>query len=116
VGGAGGFLDAIGGGGWGPLVASTLIASGDNPRRAIGSVNLAEFFVTVAISVTFLMHLDLAQYGRIVLGLILGGAVAAPLAGYLIKIIPARAALVLVGVVVTGLCAVNIYGFYTAGR
>ena len=110
VGGAGGFLDAIGGGGWGPLVASTLIATGDEPRRAIGSVNLAEFFVTVTISVAFFTQLDLASYGKIVLGLVIGGALAAPLAGYLLKIIPPRAALILVGVVVTALSAVNLYG------
>jgi uncharacterized membrane protein YfcA len=110
IGGAGGFLDAIGGGGWGPLVASTLIATGDEPRRAIGSVNLAEFFVTLTISVTFFTQLDLANYGKIVLGLVIGGALAAPLAGYLLKIIPARAALILVGVVVTVLSAVNLYG------
>jgi uncharacterized membrane protein YfcA len=110
VGGAGGFLDAVGGGGWGPLVASTLIATGDEPRRAIGSVNLAEFFVTVTVSAAFLTQLDLANYGKIVLGLVIGGALAAPLAGYLLKIIPARVALILVGVVVTALSAVNLYG------
>ena len=52
-------LDAVGGGGWGPIVVSFLVATGDEPRRAIGSVNLAEFFVTMAISATFLFHLDL---------------------------------------------------------
>ena len=116
VGGAGGFLDAIGGGGWGPIVASTLIATGDQPRRTIGSVNLAEFFVTVAISVTFITQLDLSTYGKVVLGLILGGGIAAPLAGYLIKVIPPRAALVLVGVVLVGLSAVNLYGLFASGE
>ena len=116
VGGAGGFLDAIGGGGWGPLVASTLIATGDEPRRTIGSVNLAEFFVTVAVSVTFFTQLDLATYGKVVIGLIIGGGIAAPLAGYLIKIIPPRAALVLVGVVVAALSAVNFYGLFANGE
>jgi uncharacterized membrane protein YfcA len=110
LGGAGGLLDAIGGGGWGPLVASTLIAKGDEPRCSIGSVNLAEFFVTMAVSVTFLTQLELADYWKVVLGLVLGGAVAAPLAGYLVKIVPPRIAMVMVGVVVTGLSAVNIYG------
>ena len=114
VGVGGGFLDAVGGGGWGPLVASSLIATGGEPRRSIGSVNLAEFFVTVAISVTFLFHLDLAQYGRIVLGLVLGGALAAPLAGYLIRIMPQKLALVLVGTVVSGQAAVSVYSLLTA--
>jgi hypothetical protein len=109
---AGGMLDAIGGGGWGPIVASTLIATGDEPRRSIGSVNLAEFFVTVAISVTFLTQLDLASYGRIVLGLVIGGAIAAPLAGWLIRVLPQRAALVLVGVVVGSLSVMNIVNLF----
>ena len=108
LGAGGAFLDAIGGGGWGPIVASTLIATGDEPRRSIGSVNLAEFFVTVAISITFLLHLDLASYGRIVLGLVIGGALAAPLAGWLIRVIPPRAALLLVGTVVGSLSAMNL--------
>src|SRR5688500_17187590 len=82
VGAAGGFLDAVGGGGWGPLVASTLIASGDNPRPSVGSVNLAEFFIVVTVSATFLTQLDLARYGKPVIGLLIGGALGAPLAGY----------------------------------
>lgn len=110
LGAGGGFLDAIGGGGWGPIVASSLIATGGEPRRTIGSVNLAEFFVTVAISVTFLLHLDFTQYGRIVLGLVIGGALAAPLAGYLIRIMPQRLALVLVALVVASQAAVSLYG------
>lgn len=112
VGGSGGFLDAIGGGGWGPIVASTLIATGDNPRRTVGSVNVAEFFVTVAISATFFTQLDLAQYGRIVLGLIIGGVAAAPLAGYLLRVLPTRVALILVGVVVTVLSVINLVGLF----
>ncbi|MXP65395.1 sulfite exporter TauE/SafE family protein [Roseomonas sp. M0104] len=101
LGASGGFLDAVGGGGWGPIVTSTLLASGSDPRRAIGSVNCAEFFVTVAISATLLLHLDISQLGRVVLGLILGGALAAPLAGYLLRIMPQRAVLGLVALVVS---------------
>jgi len=108
LGGAAGFLDAIGGGGWGPLTVSTLIAAGDQPRRAIGSVNLAEFFVTIAISVTFLTQLDLASYGRVVLGLVIGGVLAAPLAGYLIRVLPARTAMILVGTLVAALSGMNL--------
>ncbi len=88
IGLGGGFLDALGGGGWGPMVTSTLIARGDNPRHAIGSVSAAEFFVTLAISVAFLFTLELGRYGQIVLGLIIGGAVAAPFAGFLARILP----------------------------
>jgi uncharacterized protein len=108
VGGAGGFFDAVGGGGWGPLVASTLIAAGDSPRKAIGSVNLAEFFVTTSVSVAFVLQLELATYGKIVLGLVIGGAMAAPLAGLILKKLPPRTALILVGIVVASLSVVNI--------
>lgn len=104
----GGFCDAVGGGGWGPLVVSTLLARGDEPRPSVGSVNLAEFFVTVAISAAFFFHLDLADYGRIVLGLIIGGALAAPLAGYALRILPMRLAMILVAVVLTALCLYNL--------
>jgi uncharacterized membrane protein YfcA len=107
VGFGGGFLDAVGGGGWGPLVASTLLAAGGNPRRTVGSANAAEFFVTVSISITFLAQLEMAQYGKLVLGLVIGGAVAAPLAGYLLRIMSIRVALTLIGVVLAGLSIVN---------
>jgi uncharacterized membrane protein YfcA len=113
IGAGGGFLDAIGGGGWGPLVASTLIAGGDSPRRAVGSVNLAEFFITVSVSVTFFTQLDLAQYGKLVLGLIIGGALMAPLAGYLLRVLPTRVALILVGIVVAGLSLINLVSLFT---
>jgi uncharacterized membrane protein YfcA len=108
VGAGGGFLDAVGGGGWGPLVASTLIAAGDKPRPTVGSVNLAEFFVALAVSITFFTQLDLAQYGKFVIGLTIGGAMAAPLAGYLLRILPTRVALILFGIVVTILAVVNV--------
>jgi uncharacterized protein len=68
----GGFLDAIGGGGWGPVVTTNLVAGGSPPRTTIGSVNLAEFFVTVAESITFVLTIGLTNW-KIILGLILGG-------------------------------------------
>jgi uncharacterized membrane protein YfcA len=108
LGAAGAFLDAIGGGGWGPIVTSTLLASGDDPRRTIGTVNTTEFIVTISISITFLTQLDLAHYGQVVLGLIVGGVLAAPLAGYVIKKLPMRVALMLVGTVISVLTVVNV--------
>jgi uncharacterized protein len=105
---AGGFLDAIGGGGWGPIVNSTLIAGGESPRHSIGSVSLSEFFVTVAISLTFLLALDLGAYGRVVLGLIVGGALAAPFAGWLSRTLPQRLLMTLVAVIVGGLGLYNL--------
>jgi uncharacterized protein len=95
----GGFLDASGGGGWGPIVTSTLLGRGHAPRYVIGSVNSAEFVVTVAISLTFLFTLLTGRFvleggiiagGAAMAGLILGGLFAAPLAGYVTKIAPAR--------------------------
>jgi uncharacterized protein len=95
----GGFLDAIGGGGWGPMVTSTLLGHGTTPRFTIGSVNFAEFFVTVTISVTFLGTIGLELW-PIIAGLILGGAMAAPIAAYAAKTIPDRPLMILVGSVI----------------
>ncbi|HRO03537.1 MAG TPA: sulfite exporter TauE/SafE family protein [Terricaulis sp.] len=108
----GGFLDASGGGGWGPIVTSTLLGRGHAPRYVIGSVNTAEFFVTVAISATFIWTIvtgrfvlegGIAAGAAALAGLILGGLVAAPLAGYVTKIAPARLLLAMAAVLVVGL-------------
>jgi uncharacterized protein len=98
----GGFLDAIGGGGWGPIVASTLLGKGTSPRYAIGSVNVAEFFVAATRSAAFVFTIGL-QLWPIIAGLILGGALAAPLAAYMARRLPERFLMVLVALVVTGL-------------
>lgn len=99
IGVVGGFLDASGGGGWGPIVTSTLLGRGHAPRYVIGSVNSTEFVVTVAISLTFLFTLLTGRFeleggviagGAALAGLILGGLFAAPLAGYITKVAPAR--------------------------
>jgi len=74
---------------------------------------LAEFFITVSVSVTFFTQLDLAQYGKLVLGLIIGGALMAPLAGYLLRLLPTRVALILVGIVVAGLSLINLVSLFT---
>jgi len=95
----GGFLDAVGGGGWGPMVASTLLGHGTTPRVAIGSVNFAEFFVTATVSATFLGTIGLELW-PIIVGLILGGALAAPLAAYAARTIPDRPLMILVGSVI----------------
>ncbi len=95
----GGFMDSIGGGGWGPIVSSTLIAGGRNARYTIGSVNLAEFFVALSSSLTFVTLIGLTHWS-IIIGLILGGIIAAPLAAYLSNKIPVKTIMILVGVVV----------------
>lgn len=108
VGAAGGFLDAIGGGGWGPVVTSTLLARGDHPRSTIGSVSLSEFFLTAAISVTFILELDFSSSWKVVLGLICGGAVAAPLAGFLSRVLAPKTLLYMVAAVIAILSAYNL--------
>ena len=95
----GGLLDSIGGGGWGPIVTSTLIGQGTTPRYAIGSVNLAEFFVTLTISATFVATIGLELW-PIISGLIIGGVIAAPFAAYATKVLPDKVLMILVGCVV----------------
>lgn len=97
----GGFSDAMGGGGWGPVVTSTLLASGHDTRKTIGTVNTAEFFVTLAETTTFVAMLgDFLSYGNIILGLIIGGVIAAPFGAYLCKKVPVRPMLGIVGTLV----------------
>ena len=114
VGLVGGFLDAIGGGGWGPTVSSTLVGAGQEPRRAIGTVNTAEFFLTVAISATFVWSLvsghwkeagALEHHAAAVGGLVVGGLIAAPFAGVIVKRVPQRAMTYAVGAVLVLLAA-----------
>ena len=95
----GGLLDAIGGGGWGPLVTSTLLGNGAAPRTVIGSVNAAEFFVTLVISATFVAAIGLTMW-PVVAGLVIGGVVAAPFAAMTTKHLPDRVLMVIVGGVV----------------
>jgi uncharacterized membrane protein YfcA len=99
VGAGGGFLDAMGGGGWGPIVTSSLIGRGHVPRKVIGSTNLTEFVVTTLISATFVLTLGWTEL-RSALGLILGGVAAAPLGGYLVSRIPTRPLMVAVGLLI----------------
>lgn len=112
VGLVGGFMDAAGGGGWGPTVSTGLLGSGGAPRQVIGTVNAAEFFLTSAISATFLAAIlsghwgaveDLTGHGAAVLGLIVGGVAAAPLAGYIVKLVAHRILMVMVGLLICAL-------------
>lgn len=97
--GAGGFLDSFGGGGWGPLVTTTLITKGRTPRFVIGSVSLTEFFVTLSSAFTFFILLGVSHW-QTILGLIIGGLIAAPLAARLAGKLPRRTAFILLGVLV----------------
>ena len=97
--GAGGFLDSFGGGGWGPLVTSTLISKGRTPKYVIGSVSLTEFFVTMASAITFFFILGVSHWQSI-LGLIIGGVAAAPLAARLVGKLPIKKMFLGVAVIV----------------
>lgn len=101
---AGGVLDATGGGGWGPIVTSNLIARGDKPREVIGSVNAAEFIVTTSITVAFIATVGF-HFTDVVVGLLAGGVIAAPLGAFLVRKIPARIIMTVVGLLITSLSA-----------
>jgi uncharacterized membrane protein YfcA len=104
VGFVAGFLDASGGGGWGPVATSTLLGSGHAPRMTVGSVNTTEFAVTVAAATTFFVELGAAPWQEL-WALVIGGLLAAPLGGWTVKRIPPRLLMIAVGVLVTLLAA-----------
>lgn len=105
----GGLLDAIGGGGWGPVVTSNLIARDLEPRYVIGSVNTAEFFVKTSIAACFIVLTDF-DFGTVVFGLLTGGILAAPFGAYILRLIKADYLLLLVGFLITSLSLFQIYG------
>ncbi|MNI04348.1 Sulfite exporter TauE/SafE [compost metagenome] len=114
IGVVGGFLDAIGGGGWGPTVSSTMVGAGHDPRKAIGTVNTAEFFLAVAISATFVWALvsghwedadALHNHAAAVGGLVVGGLIAAPFAGLIVKKVPRKVLAYAVGALLILLAA-----------
>jgi uncharacterized protein len=107
----GGFLDAAGGGGWGPVVTSNLLIQGADPRKVVGTVNAVEFFLTLAISAAFIMHLGFADLAGPTLGLLIGGLLAAPLGAWVAKHFNPKTMLILVGIVLT---ATSLYGVYRA--
>lgn len=96
----GGFLDAIGGGGWGPVVTSTLVARGHTPRVMIGTVNFSEFFVTLSESIAFLLMLDIRDNYLIIAGLLIGGAIAAPLAAVFARKVKPKYLMIMIGVLI----------------
>jgi len=99
-----GFLDATGGGGWGPVATSTLIGFGHAPRQTVGSVNTTEFFVTVAAAATFFVELGASPLERLI-PLVLGGVLAAPFGGWAVKHIWPRTLMVAVGLLIVALSA-----------
>jgi len=108
---AGGFLDAVGGGGWGPVVTSNLLIQGAEPRKVVGTVSAVEFFLTISVSAAFIYHLGFADVAGATLGLLIGGVMAAPLGAWAAKHFNPKHMLVLVGIVLT---ITSTYGLYRA--
>ncbi|GGZ00529.1 sulfite exporter TauE/SafE family protein [Novosphingobium colocasiae] len=105
----GGFLDAAGGGGWGPVVTSNLLIQGADPRKVVGTVNSVEFFLTLAVSATFIFKIGIADVAGATAGLLIGGVAAAPIGAWVAKRIPVKPMLILVGVVLTLTSAFGVY-------
>lgn len=108
---AGGFLDASGGGGWGAIVTSNLLVQGSNPRKTIGTVNTAEFFLTVTISATFIATMGWKSFTIATFGLLIGGVIAAPFGAWIAKRVQPDRLLSFVGALLT---ATSAYGLYRA--
>jgi uncharacterized membrane protein YfcA len=104
---AGGFLDAAGGGGWGPIVTGNLLVQGTEPRRTIGTVNTAEFLVTTSASITFILALGIQTFSTAMIGLLIGGVAAAPVAAIVARRARPKLLLVMVGAVLT---VTSLYG------
>ncbi|GAB1266584.1 sulfite exporter TauE/SafE family protein [Aurantivibrio infirmus] len=103
----GGFVDTVGGGGWGPVVTTTLIGSGHDPRTTIGTVNFAEFFLTFSSAIAFSLLIGIGPW-VVVAGLVLGGLFAAPFAALLCKWLSTKTLLVLVGLLIS---VVSVFNF-----
>ena len=103
----GGLMDTTGGGGWGPIVTTSLVGSGHDPRTTIGSVNFAEFFLTIVVAASFFSILDHTVW-ILVAGLAIGGLVAAPFAAYLTRHFKAQTLLMLVGGLITLVSTYNL--------
>ncbi|HRL13962.1 MAG TPA: sulfite exporter TauE/SafE family protein [Aggregatilineales bacterium] len=105
----GGFFDATGGGGWGPIVTTTLVVNGHPPRQVIGSVNIAEWFVTLMQAATFFLAIGTTLNYNAILGLIVGGVIAAPVAAYICQRAPVQKLMLGVGLLIIVLSARTLY-------
>lgn len=104
----GGFVDAVGGGGWGPVVTTTLVGTGQDPRTTIGSVNLAEFFLTFMSAMVFAVLVEESPWPTVA-GLVVGGLFAAPFAATLTRKLSTKTLLALVGTVISLISTYNLY-------
>ena len=107
----GGFLDASGGGGWGPVVTSNLLIQGTDPRKTVGTVNTAEFFLTTRISIMPSMTIGLEAFTLVTGGLLVGGLIAAPFGAVIAKRIQPKSLMLMVGTVLT---ATSLFSLYKA--
>ena len=107
----GGMMDAFGGGGWGPIVTSTLLSKGRKTNYVIGTVSMAEFFVTLSAAIVFFSSLGVSNI-EIILGLIIGGVLAAPIAARLAGKMPRKTALILVALLLIVSSARNLYKIF----
>lgn len=107
---SGGFLDAVGGGGWGPVVTSSLLCQGNNPRKTIGTVNTAEFFVALITGISFIL-LGAIEHWALIFGLISGGLFASPFAAFLTSRLNTRVLLISVGLLITSLSIITLKNF-----
>lgn len=103
----GGFVDAIGGGGWGPVVTTSLVGGGQDPRTTIGSVNAAEFFVAVTSGLSLTLLAGFVHWTTIA-GLVIGGLFAAPVAAFLCRFLPAKVLMITVGLLIAMLSTINL--------
>lgn len=106
----GGFLDAAGGGGWGAIVTSNLLAQGSSPRMTVGTASATEFFLTATVSATFIATLGWRAFTFATIGLLIGGLLAAPFGALLVKRLSARKLMGFVGSLLVATSAASIYG------
>jgi len=109
----GALIDSIGGGGWGPIVTSTLIVRGNHIRETVGSVNAVEFFVTLASAITFILTLGLTNW-QIILGLAIGGLLAAPISAWTCSRVPVRPCMIFIGTLVSAISIRTLLKYYGA--
>jgi uncharacterized membrane protein YfcA len=105
----GGFLDAVGGGGWGPVVVSSLLGKKRNPRYTIGTVNFTEFFIAIAAAGSFAIALQLtATEWLSVICIVVGGIPASLFSAHLCKVVSAKRLMLIVGIVTMALSCYTI--------
>ena len=107
IGLAGGFIDSFAGGGWGPLVAGTLMKDGRTPRYVIGSSTLSKFLLTITSAITFVFTLGVHHW-NVVLGLLIGGIITAPFSAMLTAKLPVKKMFVIIGFLVIIMSLISI--------